>query len=562
MSEILSNIVVEQNNINFTPNNNNINVTPEAIQLSIFTGSSPGAGYSSNGELLYNNQDLIDGVPNTSFSNGNLLLGNVANIQITGGSSGEVLQTDGNGVLSWGDANYANFAGNVVNASQPSITSLGTLTALNVNGVANLGNVSNVKITGGVNGYFLQTDGAGNLTFAAAGGGGNGSPGGSNTQIQYNDNGLFGGNTGFTFNEVTGNVNIPGSLVVTSNITGTLLTAAQPQITSLGSLTGLEIVGPLNVSSNTIFGNLLSANVANITGNVNAIGNVNANNFNGTLYGNVNGNLANVTGSGANLSNLNASNLSTGTVPTSRLSGTYNISITGSVASANVVTDNAQPAITSVGTLTDLRISNTSIHLGNNSASTGYQGVLTVAIGNNAGSANLKNEAIAIGNSAGIGTSNNVFYGQYAISIGTNSGSNADTGAISIGTNSGNTAGSDAISIGSGSNAQGDLSVAIGSGAKAIPNSSVSIGNNAQSGGINGIAIGTSATTSGANAIAIGQQITAGVNTIVLNATNSSLTGGTANALFIKPVRTVNSTAGLNQLYYNSSTGEIVVYVP
>lgn len=32
--------------------------------------------------------------------------------------------------------------------------------------------------------------------------------GGANTQIQYNDSGSFGGNSGFTFNEITGNVNI------------------------------------------------------------------------------------------------------------------------------------------------------------------------------------------------------------------------------------------------------------------------------------------------------------------------------------------------------------------
>jgi hypothetical protein len=450
------------------------------------------------------------------------------------------------------------------------------------------------------------------------GGGGNGAPGGSNTQIQYNDSGAFGGNTGFTFNEVNGNVNIPGNLVVASNITGTLLTAAQNNITSVGALVGLQVTGPLNVSSNTIFGNVLAGNTANITGNANA------NNFNGTLYGNVNGNLANVTGSGANLTNLNASNLSSGTVPVARLSGTYNISITGSVSTANTVTNNAQPNITSVGTLTDLRISNTSIHLGNNSASTGYQGGLTVAIGNNAGSANLKNEAIAIGNGAGIGTSNNVFYGQYAISIGTNSGSNADSNSISVGVNSGNTAGGDAISVGPGSKAQGDSSsaigrgpqtgatatnsiaigtgvitsaiggVAIGSGASATSNSvsvgvgatsvawdsvaigfgagtggaannSIAIGNNATASGgsgFNGIVIGTNAMTVG-NSIALGAYSNSTIqNNIVINASGSNLYANTANALFIKPVRTVNSTAGLNQLYYNSTTGEIVVYVP
>jgi hypothetical protein len=205
MSEILSNIVVEQTSINFSPDNNNLNITPEAIQLNIFTGAAPGAGQSSNGELLYNNTNLIDGVPNTSFASGNLTLGNVANIKINGGSSAYFLQTDGSGNLTWaagtgnitgnasaagannqiqlstgtgnfkagagfsfdtgsniltvpgnvsasyfigngsqltgignGNANYANFAGNVINSSQPNITSVGNLTSLTVVGTTSI----------------------------------------------------------------------------------------------------------------------------------------------------------------------------------------------------------------------------------------------------------------------------------------------------------------------------------------------------------------------------------------------------------------------------------------
>jgi hypothetical protein len=62
-----------------------------------------------------------------------------------------------------------------------------------------LGNVANVKMTGGTNGYVLITDGTGNLSWSATSGGGNGTPGGTNTQVQFNNNGLFGGDTGFTY---------------------------------------------------------------------------------------------------------------------------------------------------------------------------------------------------------------------------------------------------------------------------------------------------------------------------------------------------------------------------
>ena len=45
---------------------------------------------------------------------------------------------------------------------------------LTVSGVTTLGAVANVKITGGTSGYVLRTDGAANLTWVAQGGGGGG----------------------------------------------------------------------------------------------------------------------------------------------------------------------------------------------------------------------------------------------------------------------------------------------------------------------------------------------------------------------------------------------------
>jgi hypothetical protein len=158
------------------------------------------------------------------------------------------------------NANYAAYAGNVTIGAQPNITSLGNLsgltvtgntttsnlsvsgstatTNLNLTGHANIsaggtlrvlgdvnftqsgnvsiGNIANFHIDGGVNGYVLSTDGAGNLSWAAGGGGGNGTPGGSNTQVQYNDSGTFGGSSFFTFNEATNNVQIAGNLIANS----------------------------------------------------------------------------------------------------------------------------------------------------------------------------------------------------------------------------------------------------------------------------------------------------------------------------------------------------------
>lgn len=44
---------------------------------------------------------------------------------------------------------------------------------LTVTGLSNLGNVANITITGGSSGYVLTTDGTGSLSWSAAGGGGN-----------------------------------------------------------------------------------------------------------------------------------------------------------------------------------------------------------------------------------------------------------------------------------------------------------------------------------------------------------------------------------------------------
>ena len=84
---------------------------------------------------------------------------------------------------------------------------------------ANIGNAStitidvgNLHVSGGTNGYYLQTDGTGNLTWSAAGGSGNGVPGGANTQVQFNTGNGFGGAPGFTFDSGSNVLSIPGDV--------------------------------------------------------------------------------------------------------------------------------------------------------------------------------------------------------------------------------------------------------------------------------------------------------------------------------------------------------------
>ena len=77
----------------------------------------------------------------------------------------------------------------------------------------------------GSNAQMLTTDGTGNLSWSTASGAG-GSPGGSDSQIQYNNGGAFGGNVAMTFNDtngdiIMGNVAINGQRILPNN-TGNL----------------------------------------------------------------------------------------------------------------------------------------------------------------------------------------------------------------------------------------------------------------------------------------------------------------------------------------------------
>lgn len=172
-------------------------------------------------------------------------------------------------------------------------------------------------------------------------------------------------NANISFNAATG--------TLTSTLyAGTLITAAQPNVTSLGTLTGLGVNG--NITA------------ANITANTGVF-----------------------TGNGSGLSAINASNLSSGTVPTARLSGSYPISVT-SANTAATVTTNAQPNITSVGTLTSLTVTG-NVSAGNVSG-TLLSGTLTTAAQPN---------ITSVGTLTALNVSGNVSLTGANVSLGSNS---------------------------------------------------------------------------------------------------------------------------------------------
>jgi len=128
----------------------------------------------------------------------------------------------------------------------------------------------------GNNGQVLQTDGVGNVTWEdVSGGTGSTSPAGSDTQIQFNDSGSFGANTGFTFSPLSGNVLSVQSGYGTSGST----TKMSRQFVGIDSLSSIEGAGTLYTNSD-------APNYATI----NAIGNLNTLGLsdNGVVVGNFN----------------------------------------------------------------------------------------------------------------------------------------------------------------------------------------------------------------------------------------------------------------------------------
>ena len=276
--------------------------------------------------------------------NGLSLLGPISNVSISGGNSGQLLATNGSGVLTW-----VNPTGGYYLHTQSSASTTWTIVHnlnnqyVSVNPIDNTGNSymgrydyptvnytnANAVIltfSSAVNGYCAVVGGG--FTYAN-GSGGNSSPGGLNTYIQFNDGGILGGQSSFTFNKSTGlvtattfagsganltglnasnlssgtvpsgrlsgsyTIDISGTATVattagSATTAGTVTTAAQPNITSTGTLTTLSVSGNANVGNLgtaglvTVTGNITGGNI-NTGGIVSATGNINGGNINGTI---------------------------------------------------------------------------------------------------------------------------------------------------------------------------------------------------------------------------------------------------------------------------------------
>lgn len=229
-----------------------------------------------------------------------------------------------------GNVSAATFLGTSLSLSGNVLSELATtsnITGSNLNAtgvVSAVGNAvaGNVITAGLVQAATLSATGnviAGNLTTAGA------VTGNGRALTSLNAGNLDTGTVPTAQLSGTYTIDISGSASTAATVT----TAAQPNVTSLGTLTALTVTG------NTTSGNVLTGGLISATGDVAA----------GTF-----------TGNGRALFSLDAGNLDSGTVPSARLSGSYTINISGSATTAATVTTAAQPNITSLGTLSALTV--------------------------------------------------------------------------------------------------------------------------------------------------------------------------------------------------------------
>jgi hypothetical protein len=416
------------------------------ISAPTLRGNLAGTTATLSGNILSGNVWVLGRV----YADGNID-GNVVNA-IVGIKTNEVIANIGS---------FTNLNGTVKTNAQPFITSIGTLSQLTVDGPVNItgsqfvaqdfyvtgnlfvnGNTTTVSAgnvttndkdltlaNGAVNstaargsGLLIGQGGAyGNLTiydgvwttpnaFTIAGNVSTGNVSGAKgtftivsgtlataTQPNITTIGTLGTLT------VTGNVttgNVSGTTGAFTNVSGTLQTNAQPFITSIGTLSLLTVTSTTtlaNVTTNGFTAKDLNATHANIGATASITGNVTTGNVSGTTgaFTNVSGTLRtnaqpHITTVG-NIGNLRVTGVATvgGLVIESGGAGsafavenitatanltTSNLTVTGIanlVSFTGTVLNNAQPYITSVGTLTSLTVTG-NVGAGNVNATTGH----------------------------------------------------------------------------------------------------------------------------------------------------------------------------------------------
>jgi hypothetical protein len=234
---------------------------------------APGA----NTQVIYNNNGNFGASSGFTFDSALNLLTISGNV--TGGNINTAGQVSATGNIIGANVNAVRLSGNLITPNQSNITSVGTLTSLNVNGNLTGSNISATTIRA--------------TTITAA------NIGNSTTQLFAAD------------------LNI-GGYVIGNYYLGTILTASQTSITTVGDLTNLSVVGNIALG-----GQINVANTLSVSGNISTPNNIEA-------VGNILGSNFLTTGLISATGNITAGNITAGNI----VNSTGNTLI--SVASGNI----------------------------------------------------------------------------------------------------------------------------------------------------------------------------------------------------------------------------------
>jgi len=339
------------------------NISAGNVSATTFTGALSGAATTAGTVTTAAQPNITSTGTLTSLAvTGNISAGNVSATTFTGALSGA-----------------ATTAGTVTTAAQPNITSVGTLTSLGVSGAVVASTLTSNVATGTAPMTVTSTTRVANLNVAYA-----------NVADNINVTTQSSGNAFLIFaNALTGNVSetanatfvantsncalyattFIGALSGAATTAGTVTTAAQPNITSTGTLTSLAVTGNIsagNVSATTFTGALSGAatTAGTVTTaaqpNITSVGTLSALSVTATITGSVSGTAAtvttaaqpNITSVGTLTSLAVTGNISAGNVSATTFTG----ALSGAATTAGTVTTAAQPNITSTGTLTSLTV--------------------------------------------------------------------------------------------------------------------------------------------------------------------------------------------------------------
>ena len=188
--------------------NGNVVLDPHGTVMVRIAGNTTRAGQ------LQIFEDTDDGSNYVGLKAGTIGTSLTFTLPITDGTAGDALITNGSGTLSF--------------------------TTISGGGSATLTGLTDTTITNPANTEILTYNGSAWINSAAPGG----TPGGSTTQVQYNDTGsTFGGDAGFTYNKTT-DVVTAGSFATTAAGTPTLSSNTGVEISATnGSITATTITG-------------------------------------------------------------------------------------------------------------------------------------------------------------------------------------------------------------------------------------------------------------------------------------------------------------------------------